>query len=110
MANRIPTRSRDVVKARERFRCARCGGSAPTGEWHHRRTRAVKDEWTHHWTNGVWLCKTCHDAVHAHPTRARVEGYIVGSFQPRPGALPVKLWTGEWVHLNEEGGYSPHQV
>lgn len=48
-----------------------------SGEWHHRRSRSIRDEHQHHPCNGIWLCMTCHKWVHAHPFEARAKGWIV---------------------------------
>lgn len=84
----IPTKSRDLVRARAHHRCERCLCPAPNGQWHHRRSRRVVNEHTHCPCNGVWLCRTCHQWVHAHPTEAKKEGWIVSQWVIRPGQVP----------------------
>jgi len=105
MPNPIPTVSREIVTRREMGRCFRCGCPAQPGEWHHRRRRNVKDEHQHCPCNGISLCKTCHDWVHAHPFEARRYGWIVSAHEPDPGAVPVKAHFG-WLLLNGEGGFT----
>ena len=85
----IPNVSRALVRIRERHRCARCAMPAPHGEWHHRRSRSVRDVHEHCACNGIWLCSTCHRWVHAHPFEARGKGFIVSRFTNEPGTVPV---------------------
>lgn len=87
MGNDIPEARREQVKNRDLSRCFRCGG--PGAEWHHRRSRSVRDEHRHCACNGVWLCRTCHRWAHANPFEARAVGLIVSRYQPQPGAEPA---------------------
>lgn len=99
MTKEIPVQARITVKTRAHFRCERCGVPAPTGQWHHRRSRSRRDEHTHCPCNGVWLCATCHGWVHAHPLEARAEGgFIVSRHVDQPGAVPVVTPWGVRVH------------
>lgn len=99
----IPTKSRELVAARERRRCLRCGAPAQAGEWHHRRGRSVRDAHTHCACNGVWLCNTCHAQVHAEPFIARMMGWIVHRNEAEPGTVPVSTWYGVLL-LQCDGG------
>jgi len=101
----IPERSRTSVRVRARQRCERCGAPAPHGQWHHRRRRRVVDEHTHCPCNGVWLCPTCHRAVHAGPAEARRKGWIVSPWNPKPGTTPLRTPLG-WVFNDCEGGFA----
>lgn len=47
------------------------------------------DEHTHCPCNGVWLCVTCHQWVHAHPNAARTQGWIVSRWVHSPGVIPI---------------------
>jgi hypothetical protein len=107
MATDIPESSRMMVKLRERFRCARCGASAQHGHWHHRRSRRVKDEWQHHWTNGVWLCGTCHLWVHDNGFLARKTGFSLSQWEKYPANRPIQIAREGWVRLTISGGYEP---
>lgn len=99
--NRIPPESRVLVKARDRDRCARCG--AVGAQWHHRRTRAVRDSLTHSPCNGVWLDSACHLWVHRHPEEARDSGWIVSRWgDPRTVFIQHALYG--LVLLTEDGG------
>lgn len=93
-ATPIPTSSRKAVRERDRDRCVRCGGAGSA--WHHRRSRSVRDEHTHHPGNGVLLCKTCHDWVHGHPAAAMDDGLILSRHEAEPCTRPWKGITGWW--------------
>lgn len=103
-ATPIPTKRREQVKARQNGRCLRCGCPNPN-EWHHRRTRHVRDEHQHCSCNGVYLCTPCHHAVHHHDiVSARRLGFIVSRYVPLPYTVPV-LSYGELITLDCEGGF-----
>ena len=96
---------RVTVHARAGGRCERCG--TPVGvhdmEAHHRKLRSQggRDELV----NLVALCSDCHHTqVHAHPERARGEGWIVRSGSD-PAAVAVTLHDGRTVRLDADGGY-----
>jgi hypothetical protein len=86
--NAIPTRSREIVRARSGGKCEWCKVGRAR-EWHHRRTKKVKGEHRHCPCNGIDLCTTCHQYAHRHPEQAREEGLIVSSFVVLPGTVPV---------------------
>lgn len=94
----IPAYNRTAVKVREGMRCLRCGGAGT--DWHHRRTRSVKDEHQHCQCNGILLCRTCHSWVHGHPFQARRFGWIVSRHTERPAETPILLRSGDWVTLS----------
>lgn len=106
MADSIPMASRIAVRDRELRRCARCGGPTAAGQWHHRRSRSVKDNWTHDPVNGLWLSARCHQWVHANPLEARRFGWIVSRYVTYPGDQPVRMYFG-WVFLLPDGSYEP---
>lgn len=91
-ATPIPSSSRTAVDKRDRGRCVRCAGRAT--EWHHRRTRSVRDEHTHHPGNGISLCLVCHDWVHDNPTQARDLGLIVSRYETHPCITRFKGYYG----------------
>lgn len=103
-ATPIPERSRDLVKSRDRFRCARCLVPAPAGHWHHRRSRSVPGTHQHCPCNGVWLCAPCHTWVHGHPRQAGERGFIVGRYVDDPFTVPLWQPTG-WITLDCGGGW-----
>lgn len=88
----IPTKSRKIVAAREQERCLRCGTPTQAPQWHHRRSRSVRDPHTHCPCNGVHLCLTCHTWVHANPFEARKSGFIVTRAVAEPASVPVQAW------------------
>ncbi len=97
----IPDRSRRIVAAREASRCLRCGTPTMPGEWHHRRSRSVKDEHTHCPCNGALLCGACHRWAHANPFEARRTGFIVSRSGEEPFATLVRSWYGPlYLHCN----------
>lgn len=87
--SQIPPAQRLLVQGRDSLRCVRCLASCPTGHWHHRRGRAVRDRHTHEACNGIWLCVVCHTWVHANPLLARYAGLIVSRYVKDPSAVPV---------------------
>lgn len=103
-ANAIPTAQRKKVREREQDRCARCLWPTQTGQWHHRRSRSVRDDHVHCACNGVWLCVTCHTWVHGNPFLARQTGYIVSRHQAEPATVPLTMTLGT-RYLDCDGGY-----
>lgn len=103
-ATPIPMSSRLAVRARARDRCERCGVGTQSGEWHHRRSRSVRDDLTHNERNGVYLCTTCHAWCHAHPLLARNDGFIV-SRHADPTQVPIKHWSLGEVYLLSNATY-----
>lgn len=59
-------------------------------------------------SNLLLLCRGCHQYVHAHPTEAVANGWIV---RASPGVPPaevvVRLADGYLYHLDDYGGRSP---
>lgn len=104
MASGIPSASRLQVKVRDMSQCVRCGTPTHVGQWHHRRSRSVRDEITHSPCNGIYLCATCHAWVHAHPFEARANGWIVSRYAD-PREQPVFHSQFGMVLLDEAGGY-----
>lgn len=91
----IPEEQYQEVALRHGGRCLRCGGAGT--DFHHRRSRRVRDEHTHHPCNGIWLCRTCHSWVHRHPALAQDKGWIVSQWVAEPGTKKVKAFTGDWL-------------
>lgn len=89
-----------MLAARDRGTCFRCGLAAT--EWHHRRSRRVRDEYTHSAGNGVSLCADCHRWAHGNPDHARALGFIVGRDVADPGTVPVRGYAG-WQRLDHDG-------
>lgn len=99
-ATGIPEKSRRIVRERAHDRCERCSGHG--SQWHHRRSRHIRNDHTHHPCNGVWLCDTCHRWVHANPRRAQERGFIVSRYVEEPGTVPFKALSG-WYLPDCEG-------
>jgi hypothetical protein len=104
----IPASSRVIVRGRDQQRCVVCAMRAM--DWHHRRTRRVRDEHTHCPCNGITLCGRGnatgdHGWVHGNPFEARAQGLIISRYETRmPHEVPVYLpASGGWVLLNCDG-------
>lgn len=95
--NALPPECRAVVEKRDRGLCVRCTGRAT--DFHHRRSRRVRDGHTHCSCNGVMLCRTCHNWAHANPVEAEAQGFIVTQWQDFPGFVRVKAWAG-WMEMD----------
>ena len=83
----IPEESRARVKHRDQYACRRCGQKG--SDWHHRRSRRIRDDHTHCACNGIWLCHPCHMWAHAHVAEAREAGLIVSAYEENPATVPV---------------------
>lgn len=103
-ATPIPRQSRLDVAERDGGRCIRCHATRHL-HWHHRRSRRVRDEYTHQPCNGILLCSTCHAWVHAHPTESRERGYIL-PFTATPPKHPVMTLQWGWVNLHCDGSFT----
>jgi hypothetical protein len=105
--NVIPPHRREQVRKREMGRCLRCGG--PGANWHHRRSRSVRDEHTHCACNGVWLCGSgtegCHGWAHSHPFEAKAAGLIVSRYEATPGGVTVVSFFGP-IRLGCDGRFT----
>ena len=95
--NPIPEESRRIVERREGRLCARCRGAGT--DWHHRRSRSVRDLHQHCACNGVLLCRTCHEWAHRYPVQAKAQGFVVARHEAEPGAFPVRRLDGWWLLL-----------
>ena len=106
MANKLGE-MREIVYARCRGYCEKCGKQLPEG-WalHHRKlkSRGGKDEVV----NFVALHHSCHnmatDCVHFNPDMAERLGLMVPSWQD-PSECPLTLPDGSIVILEQEGTY-----
>lgn len=98
----IPERARLLVATRDRYLCVRCGMRGT--EWHHRRTRSVRDSHTHCPCNGVLLCGICHRWVHANPFLARPTGLMVSRYCADPTDVPLRTHLG-LISTDHDGGF-----
>lgn len=64
----------------------------------------MSDEHQHCSCNGIYLCRTCHDWVHAHPFEAKAAGWIVPRSNPEPGSVPATAHFAVLV-LDCDGNY-----
>lgn len=103
----VPGMSRVLVRVRDMHRCVVCHMAGQ--DWHHRRTRSVRDEHTHCPCNGITLCGPGnnhgdHGWVHSHPFESRHRGLIISRHEQRM-PFEVPMWVGgKWVYLDCEGG------
>lgn len=101
-------RVREQIVNRAVQACERCGLAAPAYQWHHRRPRGMggsSAEDTNGPHNGLLLCVPCHAEVEANRTDGLRYGWLVRQ-GARPETVPV-LRRGEWVVLDNNGGYTP---
>ncbi len=75
-----------------------CTGRAT--DWCHRHARSQGGTWSPQ--NGLHGCHECHMWTHAHPSKARVNGWVCKSYDPIDTGV---LRRGVWVVLDEEGGF-----
>lgn len=101
----IPEESRRLVEQRQQMRCLGCWGRGY--EWHHRRSRRVREAHRHCACNGVLLCRTCHTAAHSHHESGRERGLIVSQWIDEPFMVPVTDPMGHWWVLLCDGRYRP---
>lgn len=106
MANAIPTRSRELVKARDRGCCAICGNPARVGQWSHRRRRGREAD-AHSPANGLWTHVSCHAGLHDDPIGAKARGWMVSQFVADVTIIPVDHALYGMVYLDHDGGHSP---
>lgn len=100
----------EMVDARDRLRCVRCGKNlyySPMSR-HHRLMRSHADKNVKHQVyNLIDLCGSgttgCHGYVHAHPKESYENGWLVHSWDD-PLNVPVKTFHG-WMLLTEAGKY-----
>jgi hypothetical protein len=89
------------------FRLIRAGlcerhGFAQAADAHHRL--AVSQGGPDAVANLTALCRACHDWAHAHPREAAEGGWVVPPGTDFRG-VPLSLWNGAVVLLDDEAGY-----
>ena len=99
-----PTRqTRDLVRARDRGVCVRCGG--PGSTTHHRVNRAMggsSDPTINAPSSLLWICRPCNGAMEDNPGPAYEAGWKVR--RPTVAAtVPVQYPDGTWL-LDDNGG------
>lgn len=83
--------------------CESCGLQRGT-EAHHRRPRGIGGTHrpcTNLPSNGLWLCRECHNTIESHRHNARANGWLVRQTED-PATVPV-LYRGTWVMLDDLG-------
>lgn len=103
---------RQGVLARAWNRCEVCG-NAPATDAHHRQPRGMggvhgtAHTLAHRVSNGVAVCRPCHDRIDADAGTARANGWLI----PHPhnsSQFPALLFTVNgygWWQLDDECGY-----
>ena len=90
-----------VLWQRAQDRCEHCGKPL-RGRMsrHHRQRRAVGGD---RYANLLVLLPACHGDIHASPASSRDNGWIVSAFVDDPADIPVLLWGGRTVRLDDDG-------
>ncbi|NEW42757.1 HNH endonuclease [Nocardia cyriacigeorgica] len=100
-----------LVAARSGGCCERCACALPIGggDVHHRKPRRMggtSDPQINAPTNLVALCRSCHDWIESHRTRALADGWLIPSTGD-PAATPVRSWLHGRVLLTNDGDTIP---
>lgn len=105
-------RFRHLVLARGYGHCECCGTSTPTDP-HHRQPRGAGGVHgtayiaAHRVSNGLAVCRTCHNWIDQNATLARQWGWLV-AHPHDPATVPALIYTvngyGWWL-LDNDGGY-----
>lgn len=102
--------ARQATQARFGGRCARCGRDGATV--HHRKPRGLggsSDPAINALANLLWVCGTgttgCHGWIEHNRADARAAGWLV-PYTVDPLLIPVRLWDGRVVTLDNDGGWS----
>lgn len=86
--------------------CERCLGRGC--DVHHRQRRRAGG---HGIENLVYLCRTCHSWVHAHPAEARGEGFIVSASVAQDEIVNHPIYRfGQPIYLALNGTYVSSQL
>lgn len=103
--------TRQLVAGRFGGACVRCGRPGATVQ--HRKPRRMggsSDPAINRPSNLVWVCGTGTTGCHGHMESQRHEAYVNGWLlhdRQTPLLVPVLLWDGRRVVLDDEGGYGP---
>lgn len=103
---------RTIVTARAHGHCNICGRLA-TLDAHHRQPRAMGGvhgahaTTAHNPSNGLALCRPCHQHIDDDPHTAHTNGWLV-PHPYNPTVIPAFIYTPQghgWWLLREDGGY-----
>lgn len=102
--------TRETARLRFAGRCCRCGKDGWTIQ--HRLPRSLggtKDPAINALSNLLWVCgdgvQGCHGHMESHRTEAYAMGWLV-RHGTSPAAVPVHLWDGRRVLLDDSGGWA----
>lgn len=96
--------TREQVRERDLWGCARCGVSRDL-HVHHRRMRSQGGGDT--FSNLVTLCVRCHGWVHGNPAKASQEGWLLQASQPScETAVAHHAWPAGPIWLRDDGTVS----
>lgn len=107
-------RFRQLVLARSWGRCE-CCGTAWSSDAHHRQPRGaggvhgVEYVNANQVSNGLAVCRSCHDRIDADAPTARTNGWLVAHPTP-PATVPALIYTPQgygWWLLDNEACYTP---
>lgn len=100
---------RQLVQARFGNRCARCGHDGASIQ--HRKPRRLggtSDPAINAPSNLLWVCgdgvRGCHGHMESYRTEAHNHGWLLHN-NDDPLRVPVSLWDGRRVLLDDEGGW-----
>lgn len=92
----VVNRAKGQCEARLPGVCTRRGQ-----DWHHRQRRNIGSNSP---SNGLWLCRACHDYItHREVAVGRARGLVVSAYAPDPAAVPVLIGRHWWL-LDDAGG------
>lgn len=93
---------RRAIVARDFGLCLRCS-THRISDVHHRRPRGMGgSELVNRLSNGVTLCRTCHDWIESNRIAAKATGWLLSADED-PAEVPlINIW-GQAVRLTDEG-------
>ena len=92
-AKAIPLAIRRAVWARSGYYCEACGGPGAV-HLHHRKLRSQGGR--HEATNLMHVHLSCHESIHAHPTRSYLLGHLVHSYDDPADAPIISMLSRKW--------------
>lgn len=100
----LSTKTRRLVKDRDRGRCLRCGARAE--QIHHRRPRGRGGSSlaaANQPDNLVSLCSRCHEHIERNRLEAYASGWLLKHTVQSPAEVPLKDLAGSRFYLTEDG-------